>query len=130
MKKKTSVILLADDDAFLRGVYGQAFEMEGYTVIYAAHGEDVLKQVKKKKPNAIVLDILMPVMDGFACLEALKANPKTAGIPVVVCSSLGQKHDIDRAMKLGAAGYITKQHVRPSELVEQVQHMLRSSHHF
>lgn len=124
------MILLADDDAFLRGVYGQAFEMKGYAVAYAANGEETLKQVKKKKPDAIVLDILMPVMDGFSCLEALKANPKTAGIPVVVCSSFGQKHDIDRAMKLGAAGYIIKQHIRPSELVAQVQHFLRAPYHF
>lgn len=130
MKKKTPVILLVDDDAFLRGVYGQQFEMEGYRVIYAANGEEALKQVKKKKPDAIVLDILMPVMDGFACLEALKANPKTARIPVVMCSSLAEKHAIDRAMKLGALGYIIKQHVRPSELVVQVRHFLDSSHHF
>ncbi|MFH1620802.1 MAG: response regulator [Patescibacteria group bacterium] len=119
-------ILLVEDDGFLASIYAQKLELEGFEVSLAVNGEDGLRLATKEKPNLILLDLLMPKMDGFEMLEKLKADAATKGIPVLVLTNLGQKEDVERCMKLGAVGYVIKAHSLPHETVKMVKDILHA----
>jgi len=121
MKQK---ILIIEDDGFLASIYAQKLELEGFEVAFANNGEDGLKLAQKDKPDLVLLDLLMPRMDGFEVLEKLKAEPDTRDIKVLVLTYLGQKEDVERCMKLGAAGYVIKAHSLPQETVKRVKALL------
>ena len=124
--QKTKV-LIVEDDSFLAGIYASKFEKEGFKVSLALDGEIGLKLVKKEKPDIILLDVLLPKLDGFEVLEKLKADVATASIPVVLLTNLGQKEDVDKGLKLGAADYLIKAHFMPAETVEKVKKVLAAS---
>ena len=123
VERKISV-LLAEDDTFLADIYKKKFEMEGMKVNVCDNGEKCLTEAQKKKPDIIILDILLPKLDGFTALERLKKNPDTKAIPVLLLTNLGQKEDVDRCMKLGAVGYVIKAHSLPQETVNRVKTIL------
>lgn len=118
-------VLLVEDDVFLSNIYKTKFEMEGFKISTADNGEAGLTEVKKKKPDIVLLDILMPKMDGFAVLEKLKADEETKKIPVVLLTNLGQKDDVDKGLEMGAVGYLIKAHFKPSEVVDKVKEVLK-----
>ena len=124
MEKNAVHVLLVEDDEFLANIYKTKFEMEGFKVSVAENGEAGLGEAKKKMPNIILLDILLPKMDGFAVLEKLKEDPATKKIPVILLTNLGQKDDVDRGLELGAADYLIKAHFQPSETVAKVKKVL------
>lgn len=126
MTKKTerAHVLLVEDDEFLANIYKTKFEMEGFKVSVALNGEAGLADVKKKCPDIVILDILLPKMDGFVVLEKLKADPETKHVPVILLTNLGQKDDVEKGLKLGAADYLIKAHFKPSETVEKVKKVL------
>lgn len=101
-------ILLVEDDKFFREFYAQKLREKGIEVLQAENGEAGLKAVQENRPDVILLDIIMPVKDGFEVLEALSQNENTKTIPVLVFSTLGQEKDIEKAMSLGARGYVNK----------------------
>ena len=117
-------VVIVEDDEFLSGIYQTKFAMEGFAVTVAANGEEGLKTIEKKMPDIVLLDILLPKLDGFAVLESLKKNAKTKNIPVILLTNLGQKDDVDRGIELGAADYLIKAHYKPSETVEKVRAIL------
>ena len=123
-KKKMMPILLVEDDAFLANIYKTKFAMEGFSVTVAENGEDGLSAAKKKLPAIILLDILLPKMDGFRVLKKLKAEAATKDIPVILLTNLGQKDDVDKGLELGAADYLIKAHFKPSETVAKVKKVL------
>lgn len=127
MATKAVHILLVEDDVFLASIYKTKFEMEGFKVSVADNGEDGLADVKKKKPDIILLDILLPRLDGFSVLAELKQNKATAAIPVILLTNLGQKEDVHKGLELGAADYLIKAHFRPSETVDKVKRVLNLS---
>jgi DNA-binding response OmpR family regulator len=98
--------------------------MEGYKVSTADNGEKGLNDAKKKKPSIILLDVLLPKLDGFAVLEKLKADPTTKDIPVVLLTNLGQKDDVEKGLEAGAVDYLIKAHFKPSEIVDKVKKVL------
>lgn len=118
-------ILLVEDDAFLIGIYATKLELEGFEVLQAKDGEAGLGAAQKESPDVILLDILMPKLDGFQVLEALKKDAKTKKIPVVLLSNLGQKDDVERGKALGATDYLIKAHFVPSETVQKIKHILK-----
>ncbi len=120
-------ILLVEDDGFLASIYSQKLELEGFEVAFATNGEDGLKLAQKDKPALVLLDLLMPKMDGFEVLERLKADPNLKDIPVLILSNLGQREDIERCMKLGAVGYVIKAHSLPHETVRRVKEILHAA---
>ncbi len=124
MEKDKIHVLLVEDDVFLSGIYQKKFEMEGYKVSPAENGEKGLNDAKKKKPDIILLDILLPKLDGFAVLEQLKADPTTKDIPVILLTNLGQKDDVEKGLEAGAVDYLIKAHFKPSEIVEKVKKVL------
>lgn len=118
-------ILLVEDDVFLSGIYQKKFEMEGFKISTADNGEKGLADAKKKKPDIILLDILLPKMDGFSVLKALKEDAAVKDIPVILLTNLGQKDDVEKGLEAGAVDYLIKAHFKPSEIVEKVRKVLK-----
>lgn len=126
MDKKivSTQILLVEDDIFLAGIYQKKFEMENFKVFLVDNGEKVFAEAKKRKPDIILLDILLPKLDGFSVLEQLKGDASTADIPVIMLTNLGQKDDVEKGLKAGAVDYLIKAHFKPSEIVDKVKKVL------
>ncbi|HLD31649.1 MAG TPA: response regulator [Patescibacteria group bacterium] len=120
-------VLLVEDDVFLANIYKTKFEMEGFNVFLAENGEAALEEVKKKKPEIILLDILLPKLDGFAVLEKIKADKTTKDIPVILLTNLGQKDDVEKGLEMGAVDYLIKAHFKPSEVVDKVKKVLKKT---
>lgn len=121
---KKHTVLLVEDDGFLASIFAQKFELEGFEVVYATNGEDGVRLAKKETPDVILLDLLMPKMDGFEALEQLKKEEKLKDVPVIIMSNLGSREDIERCYSLGAVGYIIKAHSLPHETVHMVKTLL------
>ncbi len=117
-------MLLVEDDVFLSSIYQKKFEMEGYKVTTADNGEKALVEAKAKKPSIIMLDILLPKLDGFAVLTQLKADETTKDIPVILLTNLGQKDDVEKGLQMGAVDYLIKAHFKPSEVVDKIKKAL------
>jgi len=120
----TSRVLLMEDDRFLRKAAEAMLRKHGFAVRVACDGEEGLAAVQAECPDLVLLDLIMPKVQGFQVLEALKADPVTSGVPVIVMSNLGQDADVARAMAGGAAAYFIKSNTSLATLVEQVQMVL------
>lgn len=105
---KAKTILLADDELPFRQIYRDILRLDGYKVLEAEDGEEVLKMVEAEAPDLILLDIILPRLSGFDVLTKLKESSKTKNIPVIVYSILNDKPEIERAMKLGANDFTIK----------------------
>ncbi len=114
-------ILLIEDEEMLANMYEVKFKNEGYDLVKALDGSQGLDLAKTIKPNFILLDIIMPKMDGFSVLKALKEDPTTKDIPVMLLTNLGQDEDVKRGNELGAVGYLVKANITPSEVVAAVK---------
>lgn len=117
-------VLLVEDDTFLANIYKTKFEMEGFKVTAVEDGEAGFTEAKKKNPDIILLDILLPKKDGFTVLEELKKDKAVKDIPVIMLTNLGQKDDVEKGMQLGATDYLIKAHFKPSETVDKVKKAL------
>lgn len=122
-------ILIVEDDRFLRDLLQQKFTKEGFSIITAVDGEEGIKMTKEKKPLLVLLDIILPGIDGFEALRKIKSDPDTSSIPVVMLSNLGQKEDMDRAMKAGAEDFIVKAHFTPTEIISKSRDILQTKYH-
>lgn len=118
-------VLVVDDDEFLSNIYVISLRRYGFGVSVARNGEEGLAAARKDKPDIILLDLMMPKMDGFETLENLKSDDGLKDIPVLVLSSLGQKEDTSRAMDLGAADYLRKTETLPNECLRKVYAALK-----
>jgi len=121
---KKSTILLVEDDQFLAELYATKLNLEGYEVILASDGERGLKLATDKVPNLILLDIILPKMDGFEMLKKLKSNKKTSAIPVILLTNLSQKDEVKKGLNLGANDYLIKAHFMPSEVINKIKKVL------
>lgn len=119
-------ILLVEDDALFASIEQQALEAHGFFVDHAADGEAGWSEAEQELPDAIVLDIGLPKLDGFALLERLKGDQKTAHVPVIMFSRLGTKEDVARCMGLGASAYLMKTHHGPEDLCQCLRSMFGS----
>ncbi len=124
MPKDKIKILLVEDDSFLLGMYATKFEMEDFKVVMAEDGEKAIRVAQKELPALILLDIILPKLNGFEVLKQLKANPATAKIPVILLTNLSQKDEIEQGLKMGAEDYLIKAHFMPSEVVEKIKKVL------
>ena len=126
MADKKIKILLIEDDSFLSGMYDTKLKLEGFDVILAEDGAKGLELAVSQGPDIILLDIILPKMDGFTALKHLKENTETKKIPVILMTNLGQKEDVERGIALGAQDYLVKAHFMPSEVVEKIRQYLGS----
>jgi DNA-binding response OmpR family regulator len=117
-------VAIVEDDSFLAGMNEQKLTLEKMVPLLAYDGEAGLALVRKEKPDIVLLDIMMPKMDGWEVLQALRAAPETKSIPVIMLTNLGQKEDVDLALKYGANDYLIKAHFNPQEVVDRVRKMV------
>jgi DNA-binding response OmpR family regulator len=124
MTDKKQIVLLVEDDEMLHSMYTQKFTKEGYDVLSGYTGAEGVQLAEEKNPDIILLDIIMPKMDGFAALKKLKKNKITADIPVILLTNLGQEEDIRKGKELGAVDYFIKANHTPQEVVDKVKEVL------
>jgi CheY-like chemotaxis protein len=124
MDARARLILLAEDDRFLRKAADTALRRHGFSVVTATNGEEALEALRTMKPDLILLDLIMPKVQGFEVLRSVKENPATAHIPVIVLSNLGQEGDVKRAMESGATAYFVKANLTLEDMVTQVESVL------
>lgn len=118
-KKK---ILLVDDDPLIVRMYERKLAKEGFAVTLAPNGEEGLKAIESGRPDVILLDVLMPKMNGWEMLKKLKGNPKTADIPVITLTSLGDRpEDIQKFKDLGVKEYLVKSQIELKDLVAAIK---------
>jgi DNA-binding response OmpR family regulator len=117
-------IVVADDDRMFRKVAETTLRRQGYDVATASDGEEALQLIRSERPDMIVLDLIMPKLQGFDVLTLLKQDTLTSAIPVIVLSSLTQEQDKQEALDLGAVAYFNKTTFSMSELVKQVESTL------
>lgn len=118
-------ILVAEDDKFLLNAYRVKLQKAGFDVKTARDGQEALMALSEFVPDLILLDLVMPVKDGFAFLEEIKKDDRFKMLPVIIASNLGQKEDIDRGMKLGAKDFIVKTDMSLDKLVEKIRVILK-----
>ncbi len=117
-------VLLVEDDKMIIDMYTLKFTQEGYDVVQAENGKDGLELAKKERPDIILLDIILPQMDGFTVLKELKADANVKDIPVVLLTNLGQDGDVKKGLELGANDYLIKANYTPSQVVDKVKSVL------
>ena len=120
-------IVIVEDEKILLKILEEKFREEKFEVFSAMDGEEALVVIKDASPDIIVLDIILPKKDGFKVLEELKLDVKLKQIPVMVLSNLGQEEDINKALSLGAAGYLVKTQYPIKEVVEKVKDQIAKS---
>ncbi|MDP2946258.1 MAG: response regulator [bacterium] len=125
MTDKKYNILLIEDEEMLANMYETKFKNEGFNIRKALDGETGLKMAIEDKPDIILLDIIMPKLDGFSVLKKIKENDKIKNVPVVLLTNLGQDEDIKKGQTLGAAGYLVKANLTPIEVVNKVKEYLK-----
>ena len=113
-------VLLAEDDRFLRRAAEARLRRHGLDVLTAADGEEALRIARAERLDLVLLDVVMPKLEGFEVLKLLKEDPATAGIPVIVLSNLGQERDVAQAKALGAIAFLVKAHLSLQDLVDRV----------
>ena len=116
-------ILICDDDPAILRVLQVNLEVEGYEALLAHHGEEALRVAQAEHPDLIILDIMMPRMDGYQTCEAIKADPGTQDIPVVFLSAKAQDSDIEKGKTYDVVDYLTKP-FDPDQLIEVVERVL------
>ncbi|MBU4347368.1 response regulator [Patescibacteria group bacterium] len=124
MTQNKKKILLVEDDSFLISMYTIKFELENFEVVAAEDGEKGLSLAAEEKPDIILLDILLPKMNGFEVLKELKNNKETNQIPVILLTNLSQKNEIEQGLALGAQDYLIKAHFMPSEVMDKIKKVL------
>ena len=117
-------ILLVEDSKVVQQMYRNKLTFEQFNVLTADNGMEAIKILSKEKPDIILLDLMMPVMDGYKVLQVIKTDPKLSNIPVLVFSAKGQPEEVEKALNLGAAGYIVKATTKPNDVVQQIRKVI------
>jgi DNA-binding response OmpR family regulator len=118
-------ILIVEDDKFLRELIAKKVKDENYQVAQAVDGEEALEKAKEENPDLILLDLILPGMDGFEVLRKIKEEASLSSIPVIILSNLGQSEEVERGLKLGAVDYLIKAHFTPGEIIEKIKRILK-----
>ncbi len=117
-------ILLVEDDFFLSDIYQTKLAVEEYDVVVAQDGLEGLEKAQKENPDLILLDIMLPKMDGLEVLKKLKSEAITKNIPVILLSNLGQEFVVKGGMNLGAVDYLLKSDLTPREVIDKIKKYL------
>ena len=125
---KMKKILIIEDEKVLSELLEKKIKKEGYEVSIAVDGKDGLELMKKEKPDLVLLDIIMPKMDGFEVMEEMNKHPELnlKKIPVVIVSNSGQPVEIDRALTLGIRDYLIKTQFDPMEVIDKIKEQIGS----
>jgi len=121
---KRAKVLLVDDSKMVQQMYKNALTFEQFEVTTVDNGMEAIKALSKEKPDIILLDLTMPVMDGYKVLQVIKTDPKLSRIPVLIFSAKGQPEEVEKSLALGATGYIVKATTKPKEVIEKIKTIL------
>lgn len=116
-------ILIVEDDIFLAKLHKKKLAEKGYDVLFEKDGQGVLDTVKKEHPDLVILDLIMPIKDGFAVLKELKDDAETKDVEVIVLSALGSDSDIKQIMELGARDYFVKSNISLADFISYLDNM-------
>lgn len=128
-KKETAgakKVLLIEDEPSLRDIYATKLRLDGFDVIEAGDGVEGFSAAIESSPHVVLLDIVLPIKDGYEVLKDLKGNPRTKDIPVIILSNLGQEFEVKQGIALGAKRFLTKANLTPSKMVDEVRSVLGS----
>ncbi len=125
---KNFKVLLVEDDSFLRDLISQKLIKEGFQVSQGVDGEDGFLKATKEKPHIVLLDLILPGLDGFEVLKKIRADATMNAMPIIILSNLGQKDDIEKGIQLGATDYLVKAHNTPGEIIEKVKSTLAETY--
>lgn len=120
-----NTILIIEDDKFLRELIAGKLTKEGYKISEAIDGEEGIRKIRDEKPDLILLDLILPGIDGFEVLSRMEKEPSIAKIPVIILSNLGQREDVERGLKMGAVDYLIKAHFTPREVIDKIKAVLK-----
>ena len=122
---KKKKIMIVEDDSFVMDIYQTKLSHEGFEIIESINGVEALNKLAIEKPDMILLDIIMPQMNGLETLEKIKKDERLKDIPIILLSNLSQKEDIAKGMELGAVDYLIKSHFTPSEVLEKIKNNMK-----
>ena len=125
---KLKIVLIEDDEILAKVVYEELSEAD-FDVLQAFDGQEGLELARSKKPDLVLLDLILPKKNGFEVLEELKKSPVTHNIPVIVLTMLGRDDDIKKGLRLGANDYIVKSQHAVGEIVEKVKNFFDKEQH-
>lgn len=117
-------ILLVDDDMYIRDLYAEVLKDEGYDVLIASDGEEAISMASANTPDLILLDIMLPKIDGIQVLSKLKANVKLKIVPVIMLTNFGQEDLVKQAVTIGSTEYLLKYNITPGEIIKKVRLIL------
>ena len=118
-------ILIIEDDSMISSMYKIKLEQAGFFVVIAENGVEGIKLTISQKPNLILLDVMLPQMDGFAVLQKIKTDKKTKKIPVIMLTNLGTTEDMKKGMDLGADEYLVKANLTPNQISDEINKILK-----
>ena len=121
---KTKVLII-EDDKFLSELISTKLDKEGYAVEIALDGESGYKKAVETQPDIVLLDIMLPGIDGFEVLEKIKKEPATKNLPVIILSNFGQEDKVERGLALGAQDYLVKANFTTGEIVDKIKATLQ-----
>ncbi len=116
-------VLICDDDPVILRLLEVNLELEGYDILTANHGEEAFEIASRELPDLVILDIMMPRLDGYQTCQKLKAQPSTEPIPVVFLSAKAQQSDIEKGKSFGVSEYLTKP-FDPNDLLDVVERLV------
>lgn len=122
--RSTAKILVVEDDGFLSRIYVSKLEREGFTVTLLENGVEAVKTARQFRPNVIILDIIMPMQNGFQTLSELKSELDTKDIPVLILTDLQVEEDRDKVLAAGAADYLLKTDLSFAEVIEKIRELI------
>lgn len=120
----SKILLIVEDDPLMSRMYQKIFSFEKYDVATASNGEEGLEKVRELKPTVILLDVMMPKMNGLQVLEKIKTDPEIKHIPVIMLTNLAGEKDAETALMKGAVKYIVKSEHDPKQIVAMVKEII------
>jgi len=124
-RKNSKKILVVEDDSMISSMYKTKFEVDGFDVFVADNGVLGLELAKKEKPDIIMLDIILPQLDGFSVLEQIKQDKTIKDTPVIMLTNLGTEEDKKKGEKMGALDYLVKASLTPGQVSEKIKQALK-----
>jgi CheY-like chemotaxis protein len=117
-------VLLVDDTEFYQKAYKTKLTVEGFLVTTAGNGIEAIACLSREVPDIILLDLMMPVMDGFKVLQAVKSDDRLKAVPVVIFSAKGAPEEVEQAIRLGASDFLVKATTTPNKVLEKIRQVL------
>ena len=118
-------ILIIEDDFYIRELLARELIKENYEVIQVVGGEEGLKKIKEENIDLVLLDLILPGIQGYEVLSKIKEDVDTSAIPVIIISNLGQKEEVEKGLKLGAIDFLIKAHFAPDEIIDKIKAVLK-----